>query len=89
MKKLDLAIEYMKRMAEGNNPTYKLLEIYERTKRNCQFYEREGKKMSLLNEIGCLRGIVYCLEEVGINKLGDAELLRLISIQQEFKAKDE
>ena len=43
----------------------KLLEIYNRTLNNCVFYEKQGDKLHLLSEIGCLRGIAYCLEELG------------------------
>lgn len=40
-------------------------EIFGRTLNNCRFYEKEGKETHLLNEIGVLRGIAYCLEESG------------------------
>lgn len=44
----------------------KLIAIYNRTMNNCMFYEKRNDKQHLLNEIGCLRGIAYCLEELGI-----------------------
>ena len=37
----------------------KLIELFDRTINNCKFYEEEGKKASLNNEIGVLRGIAY------------------------------
>jgi hypothetical protein len=62
-----------------------LIDIFERTKRNCSYYEKEKKHMSLMNEIGCLRGIAYCLEAVGVCPHHDEEFLRLIDIQQKIK----
>lgn len=63
----------------------KLNNLFERTMNNCLCYEREGKKMSLLNEIGCLRGIAYCLEELGVCAHENGEFLRMIKIQQDMK----
>ena len=64
----------------------KMKDIFERTKNNCRFYEKEGKQSSLLNEIGVLRGIAYCLEVMtGKLPLDDDEFLRLISIQNDMK----
>lgn len=42
----------------------RLVEIYDRTYKNCEFYEREKNYPALLNEIGCLRGIAYSIEQV-------------------------
>jgi hypothetical protein len=64
--------------------TTKLIEIYERTLQNCLFYEKEDKKEDLLNEIGALRGISYCLEAVGICTHNE-QFLRLIDLQQKLK----
>ena len=44
--------------------TENLMDIYNRTYRNCEFYRAQGNKAALLNEIGVLRGIVYCLEAI-------------------------
>ncbi|MBQ6413289.1 MAG: hypothetical protein IJI19_07415 [Ruminococcus sp.] len=38
-----------------------MIRLYERTYKNCLFYQSEGRKVELLNEIGVLRGIVYPL----------------------------
>ena len=38
--------------------TENLMEIYNRTYRNCEFYRAQGKKYAMLNEIGVLRGVV-------------------------------
>ena len=40
-----------------------LCRLYDRTMRNCIFYKAEGKEKCLLNEIGVLRGIAYCMED--------------------------
>lgn len=66
----------------------RIIALYNRTKNNCLYYEKKGEEMGLLNEIGCLRGIAYCLEEVGVSPLADAEFRRLIEIQQKFKEAD-
>lgn len=39
-----------------------MIAIFERTLNNCEFYKDEGKEAHLLNEIGVLRGIAYCIE---------------------------
>ena len=41
-----------------------LFQLFERTLKNCHFYQKEGLKNNLLNEIGCLRGIFYCIESM-------------------------
>ena len=61
-----------------------MIEIYERTKRNCLFYERENDNLHLLAEIGCLRGIAYCLENVGLCVHSDADFIRLIGVSNEI-----
>ena len=68
----------------------KLLDLYKRTLNNCQFYENEKKPLKLLNEIGVLRGIAYCMTDAAGMKL---ELmtqtyevfLHFIEIQEELK----
>lgn len=39
----------------------KLMPLYNRTIKNIRFYQENGKEKELLNEIGVLRGIVYCM----------------------------
>ena len=60
--------------------------IYDRTLRNCMFYLSEGKEISLANEIGVLRGIVYCMEDLGM-PMPDS-FMQMVEIQQQLKAKD-
>lgn len=43
-----------------------MLELFERTLKNCRFYKEEGDTARLLNEIGALRGITYCMEEADL-----------------------
>lgn len=62
----------------------KLLSLYDRTLKNCEFYERENDKIHLLAEIGCLRGISYCLEENGINTFELSGLMYFINISNEL-----
>lgn len=40
--------------------------ILERTAKNCEFYQKEGKDEMLINEAGCLRGIMYAADAIGI-----------------------
>ena len=42
------------------------ISILERTAKNCEFYKREGMTEHFINEVGCLRGIMYALDEIGI-----------------------
>ena len=60
--------------------------IYDRTLRNCMFYLSEGKEISLANEIGVLRGIVYCMEELGM--IMPDSFMQMAEVQQGLKAKD-
>ena len=55
-------------------------EIYFRTIENCKFYEEQNDRKHLLNEIGCLRGIAYCLEAEGIC-VHDEAFLHFIELQ--------
>ncbi|MBO5967292.1 MAG: hypothetical protein J6S14_02205 [Clostridia bacterium] len=41
-----------------------LIDLYNRTYDNCVFFKDKGNDAALLNEIGVLRGIVYCMEAV-------------------------
>ena len=58
----------------------KILNLFDRTIANCEFYEKEKQDMKLLNEIGCLRGIAYCLESVNICPYSD-KFIYYINIQ--------
>ena len=68
-----------------------LLRVYSRTYNNCIFYQSENRKAELLNEIGVLRGIAYCIEEI----VGEDNLFKEINfftfkqfmdVQQSLKA---
>ena len=39
-----------------------IVSIYNRTYNNCEYYLKNNDNKRFLNEIGALRGIVYCLE---------------------------
>lgn len=43
-----------------------IMELFDRTMKNCKFYEGQNDTKGLLNEIGVLRGIAYCMESIGI-----------------------
>lgn len=59
--------------------------IYKQILRNCYFYEKEGNNKKLLNEIGALRGVAYCIESTSRDiKHADREFLRFIAIQNEL-----
>ena len=64
------------------------LELYERTYNNCVFYRESGKKKELLNEIGALRGIAYCIEAaVGENMehlIDYPNFVKMIGLQSEL-----
>ena len=56
-------------------------ELYEKTIRNCEYYEWHKYFKRLLNEIGVLRGIAYCLEYNGQCVHGDEKFIRYIEMQ--------
>ena len=56
-------------------------ELYERTIRNCEYYEKNKDFTRLLNEIGVLRGIAYCLENDGQCVQDDERFIRYIEMQ--------
>lgn len=59
-------------------------EIYQRTINNCKFYLQENDKR-LLNEIGVLRGVCYCLESQGETFFyNDKDFVMFIDKQQEL-----
>lgn len=60
----------------------KMMELYSRTLNNCKFYEKESDTLHLIAEIGCLRGIAYCLETVGADFLELPELIHYINISR-------
>lgn len=41
-----------------------IIAMYNRTYSNCKFYLEQGSNKHLLNEIGTLRGIAYCIESI-------------------------
>lgn len=67
---------------------WKMYNLFQRTLKNCHFYEESAdpvfpnlppqsnpkRDSALLNEIGCLRGIAYCIEAI----VGDDNLYRTI-----------
>lgn len=57
-------------------------DIFERTLNNCKHYEREEMPESLLNEIGVLRGVAYCLECFGVC-VHTSDFIHFIQTQQE------
>ena len=59
--------------------------LYDRTLRNCQYYESKNDIPNLIAEIGCLRGIAYCLQVCGTDPLTLPELVRYIYISNERK----
>lgn len=65
-----------------------IMDLYDRTISNCKFYEEEGKRISLNNEIGVLRGIAYCMELVGVYPLNDT-FSHFIELQNEFRAAEQ
>lgn len=72
----------------------KVLELYSRTYRNCEHYKEEGNEKALLNEIGVLRGIAYCLEAITgdnlFNEIDFCKFRTMIDEQNRLRnAKDE
>lgn len=58
--------------------------IFDMTLNNCIYYEKEGMQAHLLNEIGILRGIMYCLDSIGIRPQ-NKKIYELIEKQQQLK----
>ena len=58
----------------------KLMSLYNRTLNNCKYYEKQKDTFSLISEIGCLRGIAYCIEESGTDPLSLPDLMHFIKI---------
>lgn len=61
---------------------------FERTLRNCYFYEKENKTISLANEIGVLRGIAYTMQTIGICPHDTDAFIYFIDVQQKLKGKE-
>ena len=79
-------------LSEVNNPAVsnkvtngdmKLMDLFNRTLSNCEFYENENRTTSLLNEIGVLRGIAYCLKTFDIDVCEFPTFLHYIEIQNQ------
>ncbi len=56
----------------------RMVDVYERTLKNCAFYESEGMERKLLNEIGVLRGVAYCLGDTGNFDAVDARFVNAL-----------
>ena len=84
----DYVEDYEEEYGEGAALIEKLDAIYERTMRNCHFYKDEGKNRHLLNEIGVLRGISYCLDEVMHGNFAyDDDFIKMIGKQNRLLGK--
>lgn len=67
----------------------KLQSLLYRTENNIDFYLEENKPNSALNEIGCMRGILYAWEAItGYDKKLTNRELSYIKLQQELKEVD-
>ena len=77
--------DVMKKLFPSNDTPYdsKLMDLFKRTLSNCEFYENENRTTSLLNEIGVLRGIAYCLEALNIDVLELSSFQHYIEIQNQ------
>lgn len=64
-------------------PKQTIFKDFDRTLRNCRFYEKEGMTQCLLNEIGVLRGLAYALEAHGFN-IRFEEFLYYIAVSGEM-----
>lgn len=58
----------------------KMMALYMRTLENCKYYEKQKDNFNLISEIGCLRGIAYCIEESGTDPLSLPDLMHFIRI---------
>lgn len=66
----------------------KMIELFNRTYSNCLYYKERNKEYSLVNEIGVLREIAYCLSDVAGICPHNEEFMEMIDIQQQLKEKD-
>lgn len=80
---------YTEEYMEGNEYNGEtMMDVYRRTLRNCQFYEKENNIKKLINEIGVLRGIFYCLQSVGVS-CEDDEFKYFIDKQVELTSEND
>ena len=77
--------DVIKKLFPSNDVPFdsKLMDLFNRTLSNCDFYEKENRTTSLLNEIGVLRGIAYCLEALNIDVLEFPSFQHYIEIQNQ------
>lgn len=63
--------------------------VFIRTIGNCCWYESKGDKVSLLNEIGVLRGVRYAMDSIGlcphVDVYFDIHFMYFIDLQQKLK----
>ena len=65
-----------------------ILDSFNRTMNNCRFYEQEGNELSLLNEIGVLRGLAYALDAFSSKDCYHSDdFIHFINRQQELLGK--
>ena len=75
----------MTKYTRAFNPTYdSVTEAYGNTLKNCKYYEDNKDYTALLNEVGVLRGIVYCMETIGFQP-DMKDFLHFIDIQVYLK----
>ena len=67
----------------------RMIKVYERTLMNCSFYESRGMERKLLNEIGVLRGVAYCLEDTGNSDVVDMRFVKMIETAERLFKKEE
>lgn len=77
--------DVIKKLFPSNDAPFdsNLMYLFSRTLKNCEFYENENRTTSLLNEIGVLRGIAYCLEAFDIDVCKFPTFLHYIEIQNQ------
>ena len=62
-----------------------LMDLYNRTLKKCKYFEKTNRIESLNNEIGCLRGIGYCMEITG-GCPHDEDFLHFIALQESLRS---
>ena len=75
---------YTEEYMNGKECGETVMDIYNRTIRNCKYYESIHDDISLINEIGVLRGIYYCLQTVGVAP-EDEVVSRFFETQEKLK----
>ena len=77
-------------MMETTSPEERIYMVFDRTLDNCKYLERVGHTQCLLNEIGCLRGVMYAAEEVLGFLIDDTdEVKRFLKIQCDMRSDEE